>query len=97
MSTLLHVINRLRRPRVLIRAARIGAAEFRRERDLKRLLKSQSLPQPGTGLSRLIAMEEEMETTRRTEHAAYNVTRHVEVLTALLAEAQLLPRSIKAV
>ncbi|MBZ0129530.1 MAG: DUF6477 family protein [Rhodobacteraceae bacterium] len=97
MSSLLHIINRLRRPKVLIRAARIGATEFRRERDLKRVLKTQSLPQPETGLPRLLAMEEELETTRRTEIAAYNVTRHVEVLTALLAEAQLLPRPLKSV
>lgn len=97
MSSLLHIINRLSRPKVLIRAARIGATEFRRERDLKRVLRTQNLPRPENGLPRLLALEEELETTRKTELAAYNVTRHVEVLTALLAEAKLLPRTLTAV
>ena len=37
-----------------------------------------------------------MEETRRAGDAAYSVSRHIEVLIALIAEARLLPRSLQA-
>lgn len=87
MSELLKVFNGLRRPKLLIRAARIGSANYRRERDLRRLIKSQSLPKPGKGLTMLMAMEQELEVIRKTGNATYSISRHVEILAALIAEA----------
>ncbi|NUB43008.1 hypothetical protein GEU84_001305 [Fertoebacter nigrum] len=79
----------LRRPRLLIRAARHGLADYRRERDLRRLigtaLADQALPQ-------LWSEEERMEATRQTGDASYSIARHVELLIALMAEVRLLPR-----
>jgi len=92
MSDLMHIFKSLRRPKLLIKAAKIGSENFRRDRDLKRLLKAQRLPNPGGGLSRLLALEEELETTRKSGNATYSISRHVEILAALIAEAQFLPR-----
>jgi hypothetical protein len=81
----------LRRPRLLIRAARHGLADYRRERDLRRLI------DPGTpeqSLPRLWHEEERMEETRRTGCASYSIARHIEVLIALMAEVRLLTRPV---
>ena len=92
MSDLLHAFKALRRPKILIRAAKIGGSLYRRDRDLKRVLKRSRLPAPGNGMAPLIAMEQELETTRLAGNATYSISRHVEVLAALIAEASLLPR-----
>jgi hypothetical protein len=81
----------LRRPQLLIRAARCGLADYRRDRDLRRLLDAQ--PSPDRAVRRLLSEEETMEATRRAGEAGYSVTRHIEVLIALMAEARLLPRA----
>lgn len=80
----------LRRPRLLIRAARFGLGDYRRERDLRRLITAPATPQEA--MSALISQEERMEATRRTGDASYSVARHVEVLIALMAELRLLPQ-----
>lgn len=92
MIDILHQIAALRRPRLLIRAARIGVAEYRRERDLCRLMKSADLPSPGHAVSKLLDEEGQLEDIRQRGDAAYSPMRHVEVLIALMAEARLLPR-----
>ncbi len=86
------LLNELRRPRLLIRAARLGLDDYRRERDLKRLV-----PNPLTAnrtVPHLLAVEEQLEETRRAGDAAYSVARHVDVLIALMAEVRLLPRNV---
>ena len=79
----------LRRPRLLVNAARHGLAGYCRDRDLKRLIDS-DLP-PESAVPRLLCEEERLEETRRAGDAAYSVMRHIEVLSALIAEARLLP------
>lgn len=83
----------LRRPRLLIRAARFGMADYRRERDLKRLIDTISPASPEIALPRLLREEEKLETTRRAGDASYSLSRHIEVLIALMSEARLLPRN----
>jgi len=86
----------LRRPRTLIRAARLGATRYRRNRDL-RFLSAQEKSQ-GTALliENLIAIESALETTRKAGTGDYNVTQHVAILTALIAETKAfaLPQSL---
>ena len=84
----------LRRPQLLIRAARHGLADYRRDRDLRRLLDSQ--PSPDRAVRRLLTEEENMEATRLSGEASYSVTRHIEVLIALMSEVRLLPRIVAA-
>ena len=94
MTDLFRVLNTLRRPRLLIRAARFGLRDYNRDRDLRRLVRSETLPAPARAVPTLIAEEARIEETRRARDAAYSPARHVELLVALIAEARLLPRVI---
>ncbi|MFO1106375.1 MAG: DUF6477 family protein [Amaricoccus sp.] len=88
MTQATSVLTALRRPKILIRAARAGVLDYRRERDLKRLLRTTRTDQ---ALGTLLAEEDRLETTRTTGEGTYNLQRHVAVLTALIAEARLAP------
>lgn len=83
-------LDGLARPRLLIGAARFGLAEWRRERDLRRLLRRPDLPAPGGALAELIRLEAAQDEIRTQRAACYVIARHVEILTALMAEARLL-------
>ncbi|MBL4917204.1 DUF6477 family protein [Szabonella alba] len=83
-------LSRLSRPRLLVRAARLGMTEYRRERDLRRLIATVHPPAPEAALARLLDEEERIETTRQRGDAAYSLTRHVDLLIALMAEFRLL-------
>lgn len=76
----------LRRPRVLIRAAREGQANWRRERDLRRVLRADTCPPPGAALSRLRAEEERLNADRLEGLAGYDMSRHILLMIAILAE-----------
>ena len=86
------ILANLRRPRLLIRAARFGLEDYRRERDLRRLL--QESDNPDRILPALLAEEARLEHIRKTGDLSYPVARHIEVLVALMAEVNLLPRKI---
>lgn len=92
MTDVATLLAALRRPRLLIRAARFGLADYNRDRDLKRLMRLPDAPRPKVAVDRLIAEEAEMEARRTQGVAAYSPARHVEILIALMAEARLLPR-----
>lgn len=77
----------LRRPRLLIRAARFGLSHYRRERDLRRLIDFPSSPEQA--FNRLMNAEGKLEQNRQNGDAAYSVAEHIEVLIALLAESKL--------
>jgi hypothetical protein len=87
----------LRRPRLLIRAARFGVADYRRDRDLRRLINASPRATPEAALPQLFSAEEQLEETRRAGDAAYSVSRHIELLIAMIAEARLLPRRLHIV
>ncbi|EBA07318.1 DUF6477 family protein [Sagittula stellata] len=87
MKDVLGILNDLRRPRLLIRAARIGAQEYRRSPHLRRVLGDAVLPRSGVALMRLLEIEAELDERRRSGDATYSVSRHVEVLTAMMGEA----------
>jgi hypothetical protein len=76
----------LRRPALLIRAARAGQAGWRRNRDLPRLLRSDCCPRPGSALPRLRAEEAQMNLARKEGAAEYDLQRHVMLMIAILAE-----------
>lgn len=74
----------LARPRLLIEAAKAGAAAYRRERDLPTGLAGAA----GRGLvAALVAAEAACDADRRASAPGYSPARHVRVLSALLAEA----------
>jgi hypothetical protein len=90
MSDINTILANLRRPRLLIRAARYGLQDYRRDRDLLRLIGATTLPNPEIALARLVDAEERSEETRQAGDAAYSLARHIELLIAMLAEASLL-------
>jgi hypothetical protein len=90
MTDIAQTLGALRRPKILIRAARAGVTDYRRDRDLKRILRG---PRSGHGpqaIDTLLVEEDRLETTRQSGSATYSVQRHVAVLTAILAESRLL-------
>ena len=94
MSDCCTLLANLRRPRLLMRAARFGLGEYRRERDLRRLVKTVAPPEET--LPHLMQVEEGLEATRLSGDATYSVARHIDVLIALLAEARLMRRGAPA-
>lgn len=90
MTDLYHTVSTLRRPRLLIRAARFGQRDYNRTRDLRRLMKLPATPAPAQALERLIAEESMLDSARREGVAHYSLMRHIEVLIAMMAEARLL-------
>ncbi len=86
----------LRRPRLLIRAARFGLEDYRREKDLRRLLPKAAPDRPEQIMSCLMAVEEDLEIRRREGDAGYSLARHIEVLIALMSEVRLLPQDRRA-
>ncbi|MBO9445249.1 DUF6477 family protein [Ruegeria sp. R14_0] len=93
MQDLMTMITTLRRPRLLARAAKHGAQDYDRDRHLQRILGYGSLPGTGAALVRLMEMEREVNAQRLAEDAAYSLVRHLDLLIALLGEAQLLKAS----
>lgn len=77
------------RPKILIRAARAGVLDYRRDRDLKRLLRQSPAQAPATTIRTLLSEERRLEDTRLAAEGSYNTQRHVAVLTALIAEVRL--------
>ncbi|WP_430464033.1 DUF6477 family protein [Tabrizicola sp.] len=86
------ILCNLRRPRLLIRAARFGLEDYRRDRDLRRLL---AITAPSERvLPQLLAEEARLEDIRKTGDITYPVARHIEVLVALMAEVRLISRKL---
>ena len=92
MTDFSSVLKELRRPRLLIRAARHGLCDYRRDRDLRRLMRLSTLPSPDRALRVLLTEEAEIERNRQSGDARYSVAHHIEILVALMAEVRLLPR-----
>jgi hypothetical protein len=90
MQDLMTQIATLRRPRLLIRAARIGAQTYRREARLPRLLGYGVTLRLGPTVIRLMALEAEMNEKRERGDAGYSIAAHVDLLTAIMGEYQLL-------
>lgn len=93
MKDLMSMLNSLCRPRLLIRAARIGAQDYTRDRHLRRLLGYGALPRSAEALMRLMEIERGLDDQRRADDAGYSLPRHLDVLIAMVGEAQLLAAS----
>lgn len=90
MQDLLSRLSELNRPRLLVRAARIGADNYKRTPHLHRLLGYISPHRTGPALVRLMEMERDLNDQRKMADASYSVSHHVEVLMAMIGEARLL-------
>jgi hypothetical protein len=74
----------LRRPKLLLDAARRGMRLHDRERDVPRLLGSRDVPEDA--LDRLLKAEAEQEELRLQGAVNYSVSRHVDLLAAIIGE-----------
>jgi hypothetical protein len=90
MQDPLSMLNAICRPRLLIRAARIGAQDYRRDRHLQRVLGYGSLPRPAAALMKLMDLERSLNDQRQEDDTGYSLVRHVDVLIAMMGEAQFL-------
>jgi hypothetical protein len=90
MTAILDHLDQLRRPRLLIRAARIGAEEYRRDVSLPRLLGHGELPRSLVALARLIEDEAALDACRRAGDAGYSVIRHLDLMIAMIGEARII-------
>jgi hypothetical protein len=90
MQDVMSMLNALRRPQLLIRAARFGAQEYRRDKHLQRLLGYGALPRPAAAVLCLMEIERTLNEQRNNDDAGYVLSRHVDVLIAMMGEAQLL-------
>ncbi|TFL18196.1 DUF6477 family protein [Jannaschia formosa] len=81
-------INSMRRPGLLIEAAGHGTALYERRRDLRRMLRVAIPSTARAALEKLLPIEADLEKRRREGATSYSLTRHVDILTALLAEAR---------
>ncbi|MFN3955562.1 MAG: DUF6477 family protein [Pararhodobacter sp.] len=98
--SILATIADTHRPRLLLRAARIGTNDYRRETDLRRVLRLPAPPPPGPATVRMLidleAQQEDLRTRSGTHPGvSWRPARHVEVMIALMAEARLMAQCIQ--
>ena len=87
MQDIQTMLSQLRRPGLLIRAARAALEGYRREVHLSELLGQTVLPRHAAAALRLFEQEADLDRRRREGCGTYSVVRHVAVLTALIGEA----------
>lgn len=86
MANTYEVLAHLRRPKILIRAAKLGAKQYSaKDDDPTRATGGRHLEDR---IKRLAAHEGALEQERREGNACYDMHAHIRVLTALLAEAR---------
>ncbi len=95
MQDILSTMNALRRPPLLIRAARIGVPDYRRDTHLRRHLGYGQLPCCAAALGRLIEIEDQLERARCERATEYSVARHVDILIAMMGEARLIRAALE--
>jgi len=90
MQDVLVSLQALHRPQLLMRAARIGAMEYKRLAHLPRLLGYGQMPKHVAAILRLMEHEDELNSLRKLGESSYNLIRHIDVLIAIVGEARLL-------
>ena len=97
MTDIMGVLSNLRRPKLLVRAARHGMMDYDRKRDLRRIAGSAPVNNANALIAHLVDQEDQIETTRQSGCATYSIVKHIEILVALMYECRLLPKSLRSV
>ena len=97
MQDIFSQLAKLHRPRILMRAARIGADDYDRGVHLRRLLGPAVPARHGPALMQLMEIEGYLNDQRLNEGSGYNMLAHVEVMIAIVAEARALRQSTPTV
>ncbi len=93
MKDISSLLQDLRRPRLLIRAARLGVDEYQRDKHLRRYFGYGNLPRSSPALLQLLDQERHVNQQRQTAEAGYCIAKHVDLLIAIMGEARLLRAS----
>ena len=90
MQDALTILHKLRRPKMLMRAAQIGVAEYKRVAHLPRLLGYGRMPKQSEAILKLIEIEIEknLKALRKAGESADNPLRHIDVMIAIVGEAR---------
>ncbi len=86
------IFQKILRPKILMQAAKISLQTYRRETDLKKILGSRGTSDQNQIISQLSDREIELEEARKNGNAAYDMNKHIQIMTALLQELYLLPK-----
>ena len=78
----------MRRPKILIESARIAVKNYKRESALNRLFKTKRPDTKAALVSALKQREQDIENLRKLGDGTYLAQAHVQVMTALIAEAR---------
>lgn len=90
MQDLLSMLHTLHSPRLMMRAARIGAETYLRTNHLPRLLGYGVMPRHGAALMKLMEHEADLNDQRKAADAGYSLIRHIDILIAMVGEARVL-------
>lgn len=90
MQDVLGMMDRLTRPKLLIRAARLGAEDYKRDVYLPRVLGYGQVPRAADALMQLMQLEAALNDLRKTQNAGYSLPRHLDLLIAMVGEARIL-------
>ena len=90
MLDLISLARRLKRPGLLVRAARFQLDHYRRDAMLCRLLRVDETPRSGPAVIELLELEAMLDAQREANAADYDLVRHINTLTAIMGEAQIL-------
>ena len=90
MQDVTTMLKTLKRPGLLMRAARLGAEEYRRSVHMPRLVGYGTLPRHNAALLQLMEIEATLDAQRRSEDSAYSLLRHIDVLIAIVGEARIM-------
>ena len=88
MQDALTILHKLRRPKMLMRAAQIGVAEYKRVAHLPRLLGYGRMPKQSEAILKLIEIEKNLKALRKAGESADNTLRHIDVMIAIVGEAR---------
>ena len=88
------LMKNLKRPKILVQAARFGLDDFKRHAELQRLLKRDQVPTPSRAIIELIDLENEINARRVSHDATYQLAEHINVLTAIMSEQRLLTENV---
>ena len=88
MQDALTILHKLRRPKMLMRAAQIGVAEYKRVAHLPRLLGYGRMPKQSEAILKLIEIEKNLKALRKAGESADNLLRHIDVMIAIVGEAR---------
>ncbi len=89
----IEIFQKILRPKILMQAAKIGLQSYRREIDLKKILGARTLSDCNDNISQFSDREIELEEARKSGNAAYDMNKHIQIMTALLQELYLLPKT----